>query len=249
MTALDAPVPRGSRDTLRTLARAVVWDLRLQLRYQIVTVAVLVTAAYGIGLRLLPEQWRADVTVLLVLSDPTMIGFLFVGALMLFERGAGTLHAVAVTPLTPALYVGAKALSLTAVSVVCALTMTVTAHGTGFRPVPLLTAVVLTSALFVCVGVAAVVRVRSLNEYLLIVPVFLVPLYLPLLGFLGIGGRAAYHVLPTQASLLLIERSLAPRPLWEVFYAVGLLAVAGAAAFVWAVRSFDARVRGRVGAA
>ncbi|MFI8356849.1 fluoroquinolone export ABC transporter permease subunit [Streptomyces cyaneofuscatus] len=245
MNGIDGPRQRSPRDTLRTLARAVGWDLRLQLRHQIVTVALLVTAAYGIGLRLLPDDWRDDVTVLLVLSDPTMIGFLFVGALMLFERGAGTLHAVVVTPLSPSLYVWAKALSLTAISVVCALTMTVVGHGTDFRPVPLITAVILTSLLFVFVGVAAVVRVRSLNEYLVIVPVFLIPLYLPLLGFLGLGGSWLYHLLPTQASLLLIQRSLEPRPLWEVFYAVALLAASATVAFFWASKSFDAHVRGK----
>lgn len=245
MTETAAPARRSRRDTLWTLANAVGWDLRLQLRHQIVTVALLVTVAYGIGLRLIPEDWRVDVTVLLALSDPTMIGFLFVGALMLFERGAGTLHAVVVTPLSPALYVWAKAVSLTAISVLCALTMTVVGHGTDFRPVPLIAAVVLTSMFFVFVGIAAVVRVRSLNEYLLIVPVFLVPLYLPLLGFLGLGGSALYHLLPTQASLLLIQRSLETRPAWETFYAVGLLTVASAVAFFWAVRSFEAHVRGR----
>jgi fluoroquinolone transport system permease protein len=245
MTGTAGTTGRSRRDTLRTLARAVGWDLRLQLRHQIVTVALVVTAAYGTGLRLLPEDWRNDVTVLLVLSDPTMIGFLFVGALMLFERGAGTLHAVVVTPLSPSLYVWAKAVSLTVVSVVCALMMTAVGHGTDFRPVPLIAAVVLTSVLFVFVGIAAVVRVRSLNEYLVIVPVFLVPLYLPLLGFLGLGGSALYHLLPTQASLLLIQRSLEPRPLWEVVYAVALLTASSAVAFRWASRSFDAHVRGR----
>lgn len=242
-------VARSRGDTVRTLANAVGWDLRLQLRHQIVTVAVLVTVAYGIGLRLIPEDWRVDLTVVLVLSDPTMIGFLFVGALVLFERGAGTLNAVVVTPLTPALYVWAKAVSLTAISVLCALTMTVIGHGRDFRPAPLIVAVVLTSMLFVFVGIAAVVRVRTLNEYLVVVPVFLVPLYLPLLGFLGLGGSALYYPFPTQASLLLIERSLETRPAWEIFYSIGLLAISTAAAYFWAVRSFRAYVRGSVRAA
>ncbi|MBW1597678.1 ABC transporter permease [Streptomyces sp. JJ38] len=240
---------RSGRSTLRTLARAVGWDLRLQLRHQIVTVALLVTAAYGVGLRLLPEDWLTDVTVLLVLADPTMIGFLFVGALVLFERGAGTLHAVAVTPLSPALYVWSKALSLTAISVVCATMMTAVGHGSGFRPLPLLVATVLTSLFFVFIGLAAVVRVRSLNEYLLIVPVFLVPLYLPLLGFLGLGTSTLYYPLPTQASLLLIQRSLEARPWWEAGYAVALLTLSCAAAFVWAVRSFSAHLCGKAGRA
>ena len=84
--------------------RAVVLDLRLQVRYRIVAVAAMITALYAIGFQLAPERPSETVVVVLVFSDPTTIGFLFVGVLVLFERGAGTLGAVVVTPLSTAQY-------------------------------------------------------------------------------------------------------------------------------------------------
>lgn len=235
----------GRAERLRPLANAIYWDLRIQLRHQIFTVAILVTVAYGVILRLIPEEWRVDITVVLVLSDPTMIGFMFVGALILLERGAGTLNAVSVTPLSTAMYVVAKVVSLTAICVASALVMTVVGHGTSFQALPLIVAVVLTSMLFVLTGIAAVIRVRSLNAYLLVVPVFLVPLYIPLLGVADIGWSVIYHVIPTHASLVLIQRAFEDRPAWELVYAVLFLVASIAAAYVWATRSFDANVRGR----
>jgi fluoroquinolone transport system permease protein len=234
----------GRRASWRILLHAVLWDLRLQLRYQIVTVAIAVTAVYAVLLRLVPEEWRDDTTVLLVLADPTMIGFLFVGALMLFERGASTLQAVVVTPLSPAQYVWSKATSLTAISLVCAVTMTVGGHGGDFSPVPLLVSVALTSLLFVFIGIAAVTRVRTINEYLLIVPLYLVPLYLPLLDFFRVLESHLFLFLPTQASILLLRRSLEPRAGWEGIYGPALLVPCVAAAYIWARRSFETHVRG-----
>ncbi|WP_206511231.1 ABC transporter permease [Rhodococcus sp. BGS-1C] len=243
-TALPASLPRVG-DSLRVLYRSVGWDLRLQSRYQIVTVSLVVTAAYGLVLRLLPDSWLRDATILLVLADPTMIGFLFVGALVLFERDAGITAAVAVSPSSPALYVWSKAVSLTTVSVVCAVALTVAGHGMNFRMVPLLGGVVLTSLMFVFIGIVAVVRVRSVNGYLLIVPVFLVPMYLPLLGSAGFAQSPLYYLLPTQGSLLLIARALESRPAWEALYGVTILGLWLIASCYAATRSYESHVRGR----
>jgi fluoroquinolone transport system permease protein len=244
VSAASATGAGGRRSSWRILWNAVLWDLRVQLRYQIVTVAIAVTVVYAVLLKVVPEEWRDDTTVLLVLADPTMIGFLFVGALMLFERGANTLQAVVVSPLSSAQYVWSKAISLTAIAMVCAAVMTAGGHGASFSPGPLLMSVALTSMLFVFIGIAAVARVRTINEYLLIVPLYLVPLYLPLLDFFGVLESHLFLLLPTQASILLLQRALEPRAGWEAIYGLALLAVSVAVAYFWARRSFEAYVRG-----
>src|SRR5699024_5603612 len=143
------------------------------------------------------------------------------------------------------MYVLSKVMSLTAICITSALTMTLVAHGTDFEALPLVAGVVLTSAFFVLIGIGAVLRVRSLNAYLLVVPVFLVPFYLPLLAKIGVGWTDWTYVIPTQASLALIERAFDHRPGWEAIYAVAFLVASIAVAYVWATRSFDANVRGR----
>nr|MDT0662020.1 hypothetical protein [Micromonospora sp. DSM 115978] len=244
---VPAAGPDRRRHPSRILRRAVWWDLRLLARYQIATVAIAVTVLYVVLFRAVPAARTDAVTVLLVFSDPTMIGFLFVGVMVLFERGANTLQAVVVTPLSTGQYLWSKAIALTTVAVPCGLAMTVASHGTDVQPVPVILGVALSSLLFVFVGVVAVARVRSVNEYLLIVPVFLIPAVLPILDTLGVLESPLFYLFPTQASLVLLAAAVTTRPWWEPLYAVLYLAVAVAAAFVWARRSFDDRIRGAGG--
>lgn len=235
---------RTSAESARILAKAVGWDLRLQLRYQIITVAVAITALYCLVFQLVPDSVLDRLTVVLIFSDPTTIGFLFVGVLVLFERGAGTLQAVVVSPLSPAQYLWSKAISLTAVAVFCAIVMAaVGQRGFGFNVPILVVSTALTSVLLVFIGFGAVVRVRSVNAYLVVVPVFLLPLTLPLLPVLEILESPLFYVIPTTGSLVLLDAAVADRAVWEIVYGLGFLLVAIAVAQRWALTSFEQRVR------
>lgn len=236
----EAPVgrPPAGRRPWRILVRAVALDLRLQVRYKIVAVAAMITALYAIGFQLVPERPSETLVVVLVFSDPTTIGFLFVGVLVLFERGAGTLQAVVVTPLSTAQYVSSKAISLTLVAVVCSLVTAVSA-GHSFDVVLFVVATALSSLLLVFIGLVAVVRVRSVNAYLVIVPLFLLPLTLPLVQTIGKLESPLLYALPTQGSLLLLRAAFEPRPAAEIAYGVAILTAAVALALHWAISSFD----------
>lgn len=222
--------------------RAVAWDLRLQLRYQIVTVAAMITALYVIAFRLVPDGPPETLVVALVFSDPTTIGFLFVGVLVLFERGAGTLQAVIVTPLSTAQYLWSKAISLTLVAVACVVVMAVASgrHG-DIALVALATA--LSSLMLVFLGLGAVARVRSVNAYLIVVPVFLMPLTAPLVQTVGGIESWLWYPIPTHGSLLLLQAAFEPRPAAEIAYAIAILVVGIVLAERWSLSSFEHHVR------
>lgn len=238
----------GTRRPWRMLGRAVAWDLRLQLRYQIITVAAVVTAIYALVFRILPETAGDRPLVMILFSDPSVLGFLFVGVLVLFERGANTLQAVAVTPLSAAHYLWAKAISLTAVATASGWAIALAGWGWRLGHAALVAALVLTSLLFVFLGVVGVARARSVNEYLLIVPLFLAPINLPLLAFLGIAESPLFYLLPTQASVVLFRAAFEARPAWEIAYALVYLPLSVFGAFLWARRAFERSLRagGRV---
>lgn len=229
---------------LRVLARAVAWDLKLQWRQQVVTVAAVVTLLY-VALLAWAPRLPDPYLVLFLFSDPTVFGFLFVGVLVLFERGSHTLAAVAVTPLTTGQYIAAKAVSLTLLAVPSGVAMALAARGWGGMELwPLVAALALTSVLFILLGLVAVVRVRSVNEYLLLVPAAMTPLCLPVVGLLGLFDTPLFRLIPSQASLLLFRRAFAPRPAWEAVYGVGFLLLSIALSAWWAHRAFTAYVRG-----
>ncbi len=238
-----ASAPRTGRKPLHILLRAIRWDLKLQLRYHIVTIAALVTALYVLIFQVVPPGVLDDLSVVLVFSDPTTIGFLFIGVLVMFERGAGTLQAVVVTPLSPSQYLWSKAISLSTIAVSAALVMMIAAHGIELGVVLVLLATALSSVFLAFLGFGAVARVRTVNAYLILIPPFLLPLSAPLLHFLGIVESPVFYLIPTQASFVLLRAAFEARPAWELVYGFGFLVVSNVAAFRWALRSFESRVR------
>lgn len=224
--------------------RAILWDLRLQMRYRILTVAAFITALYCALFQLLPASTRPVAAVVLIFSDPTTIGFIFVGVLVLFERAEGTLQAVIVSPLSELQYLWSKAISLTLVSVGCSVVMACVARGgIDFNVGLLVLGTALSSIMFVFVGIVGVVRVRSVNAYLVIVPQFLIPLALPLIPSLGIFESPLFYAIPTMGSIVLMDGSMGGRTLWELVYGVVILVAAISAAQWAALRAFERHVR------
>jgi len=73
---------------MKRLLATVLWDLRLQVKYQILTVAVIVTILYVAIFKLLVKDEFDELLVLLIFTDPAMLGFIFIGALVLFEKSS-----------------------------------------------------------------------------------------------------------------------------------------------------------------
>lgn len=242
MTALEKKTP-GERMYLKMLARAIGWDLRLQLRYRIAAIATLVTFLYAFMFRMAPESNDHRVVVLLIFSDPSMFGFLFIGAMMLFEKRTDTLQAVVVTPLSVGQYLWSKAISLTILATLSGCIMALSAEGMHCNYLALLIGIVLTSLLFVFLGIIGVAHVRSLNEYLIIIPIFLAPATLPLLNFFKVTHTPLLFAIPTQASLILLEAAFRPVPTWQLAYAVIYLIISIGASFAFARLVFNKYIR------
>jgi fluoroquinolone transport system permease protein len=218
------------------------WDGRLQFRYGFYAVYAVVTVLFGLGLSGLPASVRTDALVMVLFADPGFLGFYFVGALVLFEKNEGVLHALVASPLSPDEYLVSKTLSLSFIATVGALVITLFVHGTGFQPVWFLVGLGLTAGLFVLVGFSAVARFDSLNAYFLTAIVYIVPLSLPLLDHFAVVESPLFYLFPTQASLVLIGAAFEPTPVWELAYAVGYLVVGIGVAAVLARRAFERHI-------
>lgn len=218
------------------------WDSRLQFRYGFYAVYAVVTVLFGLGLSGLPESVQTATLVMVLFADPGFLGFYFVGALVLFEKNEGVLHALVASPLSVDEYLVSKTASLSFIAVLGALVITLFVHGTGFDPLWLLLGLGLTAGLFVLVGFSAVARFDSLNAYFLTAILYITPLSLPLLEHFGIVSSPVFYLFPTQASLVLIGAAFTQTPMWEVTYAVAYLVVGLAVAYVLARRAFDRHI-------
>lgn len=215
-----------------------VWDVRLQIRYGFYTVYAVLTAAYIVGLQVLETGLRTDATVLLIVTDPTILGFYFIAAMILFEKEEGVLDALVTSPIGDQGYLLSKVVTLSLLAVLASTLVAVLGHGRIPGLALLVPGVALSASLFVLIGFTAVARYNSINEYFISAVGWGTVLFLPLFGYIGIIETPLFYLLPAQPVLLLVEGGFRSLAAWEVVYGVGYLLVGNAVAYVGARRAF-----------
>ena len=215
-------------------------DARLQFRYGIYLAYAFVLALYvafltGLGALLPP--WVAAV---IVFSDPAALGFFFLGALMMLERSERVRPALAVTPLSPAAYVAAKAATLTAMALVACAVLGFALGDAVDLPL-LLVAVGLTSLQYVGIGVPVALRFRTVTGYLVGAGALLTPLIAP--GFLALAEPMPLWLaaIPavSQMRLMLVSTGAAAAGPLDLAVMLGVSALAAAGALWFAVSALS----------
>jgi len=200
------------------------WEFILGHRYKIIYIAMLGAILYYITLVALPTFNTTFFLTMFLFFDPTLTGIMFVGALVLFEKNENTIQALIVTPMQTRNYLLAKIVSLTILSIIAALLFLYLAHGFEFNYFYLLTGIILTSVFLILVGFILVSRCRSINEYLVLMMVAMLTLFLPpLLYGSGIYTNDIFYLCPTQASFILFDGvfNAASLEIWEIAYGIG----------------------------
>lgn len=212
-------------------------DMILIIRNRILHIAALITALYAGILQVLPENNFITVMITLIFTDPVTLGFMFIGVMVLFEKGGNTLQALSVTPVRAEEYLWSKAITLTLVALVASVLMALAGVGLQFRPGFLIAAVVFSSILFVFIGFIGVSKVKTFNQYFIVIPVFMVPGFLPFLNFFHITDTWLWYLLPTQASLVLFSAAFETTVTItriEIIYALLYLPLSCWFALLWA---------------
>ena len=119
--------------------KAIGWlrhELGLQWRNGLYALYIVITGCYLLALYYVPTPYQIPVSRLLVLTDPTFLGLVFVGAIILMEKSQGIPKAIGVSPLGVDGYIGGKVGSLLLINLGTAMCLLV-AGGGGVRPVVL----------------------------------------------------------------------------------------------------------------
>ena len=214
-------------------ATLVVHETRLQYRYGIYLAYAFVVAFYMAilywGAAYLPAVFVAFV----IYSDPTVLGFFFLGALMMLEKAESVRTALSVTPVTARDYFYAKALPLILLGMVAVSIMAPLIHDAIDWPV-LLAAVLLTSLTYLGIGVPIALHFRTVTSYLMGSAGLLMPVILP--AFLAFLDPAPVWALliPTAAQLRLIMNGVGAAHDSPLMLALMFIAsLAGAGLAVW----------------
>lgn len=216
----------------------IIYDIRFQWRHGFYLVYLLVCSIYLIMLHFIPVQYKETVALLLTFSDPSALGLILAGGIVLLEKDQGIHDSLFVTPLRLREYLIAKAISLSIISILSAWAIHIFALGTPSSPLLFTTGVMLTSSLFTLLSIGIVVRTQSVNGFILLSQLYALPLAFPLLHFLGIGNKYMYLIFPTEGSLLLLKSMMRQLSTGEAIYAIIILSIGNAVVFYWAQYSF-----------
>jgi fluoroquinolone transport system permease protein len=213
-------------------------DLKLQVKYGFYTVYAVVTGLYLLLLSQLSAADRQLIVPFIIYSDPALLGFYFIGGLILLEKGENTLTCLISTPVTIRDYLISKQVSLTFLALLATSVIVFFLYGIQLSYLLLVIGFSLTSCFFVLVGFIAVAKFNTLNEYVLSAGIYMLVLNLPLLDFFGLVNSKLFYLFPTQASLILIRSFFETTAVWKLGYSSIYLLVWIAIAYKFAYQSF-----------
>jgi len=164
-------------------------------------------------------------TVFILFSDTTVLGFFFVGGLLLLERDQNILQSLFVTPIKLHEYLFSKVLSLTILATVASFLVAISAFGIPKNIFFFLAGVILSSTFFIFTGITIAVRSKTVNTYFFNAIVFTILFFLPLLDFLGILKSNFFLIFPTHGSIMLFKTLFVDVSLFDMLVSTGSLMI------------------------
>jgi len=231
------------------LIHAVGYDIRLQWRHGFYYAYTLICALYIVLLHVIPSEYQELSAVIITFSDPSMLGFIFIGGLVLLEKGQGILDPLFVTPFRLGEYIVSKTVSLSVLSLISSLTIHIALFGMGRLGPLYVLGVWLSSCFFTMLGLSFAVRCRTLNQFFLQSSIGSLIFMVPLLSWTGLYSGEWMSFLPTNASLRLIGSTFYSLSAWEATAAIVNLVLWCCVGFLWTLRSVRLFIRDRIGGA
>ena len=228
-------------------ASALKFDILFQFRHGFYAVYLIICLLYVAVLKMLPDSVSSALLPVIIFTDPAMLGFIFIGAIVLLEKDERTIQSLFVTPLKIGEYFASRLVSLGIIALLTSLSVALAVRGLDFYPHMLIPGVLLTAGFFTLIGFAVAARVRSFNEFLMGTALVIALASLPLLDHFVVLESPFFYLLPSQASLILIRGAFSGAPFAEQMYAFLYLLVWCLAGWKLATVQFKSRVIGRIG--
>jgi fluoroquinolone transport system permease protein len=199
-------------------------DIRLQWRQGFWLVYFVVSFLYILILVNIPVEKRMMVSLLMILADTTMLGVLFMGALVLLEKQQAVIHSLFVTPLEPGQYIWSKTISLSLIAMVMSILVYLPTGQFSVYSVLLLFCFAFTAGTFAMLGLGLAAGVNTINQYFGLIMGVSMLLTLPVIPYLLMDRHPAFLFLPYVASLDLMLGTLKPLPAWRMISDILLMA-------------------------
>ncbi|MBT3253551.1 MAG: hypothetical protein HN995_05925 [Candidatus Marinimicrobia bacterium] len=189
---------------MRLLA-AVAQDIRFQFRHGFYYAYLVLTVLYIITLRLLPESLVHPALTLILFTDICALGFFFIGAIVLLERGQNLPQSLFVTPLRLHEYLLAKIFSFLFLSIASAFLIMLGAFVGGQDLIWFIFGAIMSTLIYTLFGLVFAARARHVNDYFVKALGIGLLISLPIFAYLRLFDTPLFYVFPTRATLILLD--------------------------------------------
>jgi fluoroquinolone transport system permease protein len=211
-------------------------DIAFQFRHGFYYAYLFVTAIFSLIIIFLPSSLKQLVAVFFILTDTSVLGFFFVGGVLLLEKKQALLHNPAVTPLRLSEYIFSKVISFLLLSMASSLIIQTTTLQLPRNTGLFLYTLTLSGILYTLFGVVLGTLAKSLNHYFALSFCFVVLIIPTASYFLEWTPYEIFTTFPFTAIFLLLKAgvygtsvgpwSILGLVLWNLlFYAFAYLAL------------------------
>ncbi len=211
-------------------------DFRMEKSYGIFAAYGFIIAIYVAILYLAADRIPAWVVAVIIYTDPTVLGFFFLGGMMMLEKSENVRQALAMTPVSAREYILSKFLTLTLVALI-AVALLGWLSGKA-NMVLLLVSVIPASLFFVSIGVLVARRMKTVTGYLIGSIPIIVPLVAPMFLVLIDPFPIGLNLIPTTAQfwLMLVAMGTFTATLAQIGFALMISVLSALTAFWLACR-------------
>ncbi|MFB6497146.1 fluoroquinolone export ABC transporter permease subunit [Bacillus haynesii] len=226
---------------------AISHDIKLQFKHGFYYAYLLISTVYIAVLQFLPIEYREAANIALTFSDPSVLGFFFIGGLVLLEKGQNIHDSLFVTPLSASEYILSKTASLSVLSLGSSIFIHSSVFGFGTHSGLFACGVLFTSFFFTMIGLGLAVRCETLNGFFFLSSLSTFVFVLPLFEAAGIWSSPLFYALPSKASFMLLGSAFTDLQQWELIYAISILLLWNGAAYLWARHSLQTFITLKLG--
>ncbi len=178
-------------------------DMRFQYKYGFYLLFFVFSFIYIVTIKVLPISLWSKVGAILIFTDPTALGLVFMGAIVHFEISEKTLNSLCISPISPIEYLLSKLFSIALLSTISGLLIGMFTQ-TINNYISFIIGIFLGSLIFSAIGLILAFKTTSMNQFVLSIIPTMVLAILPGVAYIIALDSFWYQIHPGIAVTELI---------------------------------------------
>ncbi len=236
------------------LSQLLKWDFKFQYKYGIINVAIILLLMYLALIYFTPKSLAPMILPISFITDFGVTSFIFVSAMIFFEKGEGTIYAIVTSPIKVSEYIKSKIISLSFTIMFLGFALAI--GGAYFKDIEtnyiyVFLGAILTCSFFILLGIISSTYFKSFTDVLLPMSLLLFILFIPFLNIFNIEALSfmnyIYWIWPTHHMIKIIQGVYSNINIFIVLFGCIYVIFINYMLYKIAIRKFNKNIIGRAG--